>query len=253
MIADLTEMAERSVQRYDGFLASLRGEADLLFRRGSLIESVRDEIFHRSLELARTFSAREQAELNDDAQTVAIDAHERALTELGARSETIPDRFAEFIFSAALYSTRLIAAQAERDVMSLMQHISTNAMRVDLYVRSGRHTASSAAAAVMIEDSQAPAFNFIDRAGRRYKSTKHIRDIYRASLINISNEVFMDVVASAGHDSIFVQHPDPSYKWHGAELLVISGAEGLPLYYDVKDEIFHPSTNASVTIINPGA
>jgi hypothetical protein len=253
VIADLTEMAERSVQRYDGFLASLRGEADLLFRRGAVAEALRDEIFYRSLELARGFSAREQAELNDDAQKIAIAAHERALSDLGARSETIADRFAEFIFSAALYSARLIAAQAERDVMNLSQHVSTNSMRVDLYVRSGRHTPSSAAAAVMLEDSEAPAFNFIDRVGRRYKSTKHIRDIYRASLLNIYNEVYMDVAVSAGHDSIFVQHPDPSFKWHGAELLVVSGAEGLPLYYDVKDEIFHPSSNATVTIVNPGA
>jgi hypothetical protein len=136
--------------------------------------------------------------------------------------------------------------------MTMAQHIQSTALRIDLYVRSGRHSVSSAAAAVMIEDRNAPAFKFMDRMGRRFKATKHIRDIYRQHLINIYNEVYMDVVATHGWEIVRVTHPDANYKWQGQALAIVSNDDDFPLYYDHREEIFHPSTNASITI-NYGA
>lgn len=249
MIQQISEMAERAVGRYQGFTALLQGQAETVFRRGPTDESLRSDAFHTGLEAARAFASTEHAQLNDDTQKVAVAAHGAAIRDLGGNERTIPDRFAEFIFSASLYTARLLAAQTERDVMAMAQHNHTNALRVDLYVRSGRHTPSSAAAAVMIEDSQAPAFRFIDRAGRTYKSTKHIRDIYRQHLLNIYNEVYMDTVAEFGWEVVSISHPDPSYKWNGAEVLIVSSEQDdRPLYYDIKAEVFHPSSQALVTI-----
>lgn len=244
----MTDMAQRAVTRYQGFTALLRGQTDLVMRRGPTDASLRDEAFHRGGDAARAFVNAEHAQLNDDTQTVATAAHKQALTDLGARQRTIPDRFAEFIFSASLYTARLLAAQAERDVMSMAQAMHTNALRVDIYARSGRHTTSSAAAAVMLEDAQAPAFRFIDRAGRAYKSTKHIRDLYRQHLLNIYNEVYIDTVAEFGWEIVKISHPDPNYKWQGQAVAIVSGDDDFPLYYDIKDEVFHPSSQATITI-----
>lgn len=248
MIQEFNDRAEAAVERYGHFLDILRSQADIAFRRGATDEGNRDEAFQTALSAARSYSTREHAEINDDTLTVAIAAHKRALTDLGAKQVAIPDRFADFIYSSAMYASRLLAAQAERDVMSMAQHIHTTALRVDLYVRTGRHTRSSAAAAVMLEDQHTPAFKFIDRAGRRFKSTKHIRDTYRMHMLHNYNEVYMDTVADHGHDSVFIDHPDPSFKWFGEEVAIVSGEHELPLYYDIKDEVFHPSSQATLTI-----
>jgi hypothetical protein len=248
VIYAISEMAERAVQRYQGFTAQLVGQAEVVFRRGATDESLRSDAFHTALDAARAFVCAEQAQLNDDTQMIAIAAHERAMTDLEAKQRTIPDRFADFIFSAALYTARIIAAQVDRDVMAMAQHNQTNALRVDLYVRSGRHTPSSATAAVMIEDSQAPAFRFVDRAGRSFKSTKHMRDVYRQHLLNIYNEVYMDSVAEFGWDAVTITHPDPSYRWFGEQVRIVSADDDRPLYYDIKAEVFHPSSHATLTI-----
>lgn len=248
MIQQISELAERSVARYQGFVAILQGNADMVLRRGSIDESLRTDAMHRGLDAARAFSSAEHAQMNDDTQKVAFAAHAQAMTDLGAKERTIPDRFADFIFSASLFSARLLAGQAERDVMTMARHVHSNALRVDLYARSGRHTHSSAAAAVLLEDAAAPSFGFVDRAGRSYKSTKHIRDIYRQHLLHIYNEVYMDTVAEFGWEVVKINHPDPSFKWFGEPVAIVSYDDELPLYYDIKDQVFHPSSQATITI-----
>ncbi len=251
-----TERAEAAVDRYGYLLNILRGQSEVVFRRGATDGQLREDAVSVSQDAARAFLGTEQAEINEDSAEVARRAYSAALSDLGLKFDDFEDlnRFGEFIFSAASYVTRIIAAQAERDVMAVAQHIQSTALRIDLYVRSGRHTHSSAAAAVMIEDQQAPAFKFMDRMGRRFKATKHIRDIYRQHLLNIYNEVYMDVVAEHGHDTVRVDHPDPNYKWSGEPLLIVTGGPAdHPLYYDVREEIFHPSSQATLTIRDPGA
>lgn len=251
-----TEKAEAAVERYGYFLNILRSQADTVFRRGASDGTARDEAESVSLGAARSFLTTEQAFINDDSAEVARRAHEAAQRDLGASGKDELDRFGEFVFSAARYTTRIIAAQTERDVMTAVQHMQSTAQRIDLYVRSGRHSPSSAAAAIMIEDRLVPTFKFMDRAGRRFKATKHIRDIYRQHLINIYNEVYMDVVAAHGHEMVRVDHPEPSFKWFAEPLVIVTGGrgtDGIPLYYDVREEIFHPSSQATVTIRDPGA
>lgn len=246
----LTERAARAVTRYEGFTALLRGQSELVLRRGATDGMLRDAALSQGRDAARGFVSFEHAQLNEDTQTVAVDAHDRALRDLGARASAIPDRFADFIFSASLYTSQMIAAQVERDVMTMAHEIRSTAQRVDLYARSGRHTVTSAAAAVMLEDAELEKqqFSFVDRAGRTYKSTKHIRDIYRQHLLNVSNEVYMDVVADHGREIVKIGHPDPKFKWFGEPVAIVSHDDDFPLYYDIKGEVFHPSSDAFLTI-----
>jgi hypothetical protein len=253
MIHDLTDRASRAVERYGAFLNTLRSQADLVFRRGPTNEGLRQEALAVAQDAARAFLNTEHAIINDDTADIARDAYSAAMSDLGLSHDSFAglDRFGDFIFTASYYVSRILAAQAERDVVAMAQHIQHTALRIDLYVRTRRHTPSTAAAQVMLEDNQAPAFRFVDRMGRKFKASKHIRDIYRLHLLNIYNEVYMDVVADHGHETVFVSHPEPNYKWQGKELAIVSGHEELPLYYDVKDEIFHPSSESTLTIIDP--
>lgn len=251
MIHEFTDRAGRAVDRYGNFLNILRSQAETVFRRGPTDENLRQEALSVAQDAARAFLSAEQGQINDDTADIARSAYSAAMSDLALSHDDFAglDRFADFIFSASYYVSRILAAQAERDIMAMAQHIQGTALRIDLYVRSGRHSPSTAAAQVMIEDNQMPAFRFVDRMGRKFKASKHIRDLYRLHLLNVYNEVYMDVVAEYGHETVRVAHPEPSYKWQGQELLIVSNlSRDLPLYYDVKDEIFHPSSEATLTI-----
>lgn len=245
---EFTARATRAVDRYQGFLTTLRVQADMAFRRGATSEELRNEALSVALDAARSFVSFEHANLNDDSFQIAIAAHDAAQRDLAVSGTPIADRFGEFVYSAAGYVARIVAAQTERDVMAMASHMRAAAQRVDLYARSGRHTLSSAAAAVLLEDAQAPAFKFIDRAGRQFKSTKHMRDLYRQHLLHLYNEVYMDVIAEHGIDTVQVSHLDPQAKWHGASIAIVSTESSTPLYYDIRDEVFHPSSDAILTL-----
>lgn len=244
-----TERAAASVRRYGHFTEVLRARATNALATNPVDENERERAVWDAHDAASSFANWEHAEINEDTQNVAITAHTQALEDLGLPARPIPDRFANFIFSAASYSARLIAVQAERDVISLGQYIRREAQRIDLYVRTGRYSAATAAAQVLIDDQQIPQFRFQDRLGRLFKSRKHIRDVYRAHLVNTYNEVYMDVLSEFGETTARVTHPDTSYAWFDKVVAIDPAAgETIPLIYDVRDEIFHPGSNATLTI-----
>ncbi len=139
-----TEMAERAVSRYEFFLDVLRSQADIVMRRGPLNEGFRSEAIATSQDSARAFLSAEQAQLNDDTANTARSAHARALTDLELSPSVIEDRFADFIFQSSFYTTRLLAAQAERDIAALSQSMLIAAQRVDMDMRSGGRSEASA-------------------------------------------------------------------------------------------------------------
>lgn len=241
-------MASLAQSRYASYLDFLRAQSEQANRRDPTSEEVRLDIERVCRDRAREYLGLEQAYLNDDTLTVAQRAHETAMRDLGLPESTpIADRFADFIYRAARFTTQLLAAQAERDVVAVARHISTIAQRVDMKVRSGRFTKAAAIAAVLIDDRTSPAFRYVDRLGRNYKATKHVRDLYRQHLLNVHNEVYLDIMAEYGVDTLEVTHPEPSYRWAGT-LVSLDGEGNDPLYYDVRDEIFHPGSDAVLTI-----
>lgn len=238
---------EQSGERYANFLNILRSQVDVVMRRGPTSEMMREEARGVADGAARTYAGYEQGALNDVGIDIANEAWRQACADLGLAEKPIPDNYHEFIFESMAYTARLIAAQADRDVVAMAQHIRNNAIRIDMNVRGGK-SPSQAAAAVMMDDSQNPAFRFVDRIGRNFKSSKHIRDTIRQNLRNVWNEVYMDAVFSHGHETVTITHPDPNYKWFGVEVSLLSD-RGTPTFYDIRDEVFHPSSEARLTII----
>jgi len=252
MHALATELAGAAVDRYAGFLTDIRNQVEIALYRGTYGSPIREEAFFSAKEAARRYVSLEQAHLNDESAEIARKALKQVNEDLGVQTEGLHDRFADFIYSAASYTATNIAAQAERDVMTVARQMRTDAQRVDLYVRSGRYSQATAVAAVMLENRQSPAFQFVDRIGRRFKSTKHIRDTYRHHALTTYNEVYMDLVAEHGHDVVYVDHPDPDYRMIGQALALVDVQDATPLYYDMREEIFHPSSNATLTINQEG-
>jgi len=194
------------------------------------------------------FQNTEHAELNDDSADIARLAYLDAMSDANQTLDVIPDHFADFIFQAAFYTVSIIDAQARRDAFAMMQGLQETYQRVDLYQRVGNRSRISAVAAVIQENDINPKFQFVDRIGRRYKSSKHIRSTYRSHLINVYNEVYMATAAELGYSTLFIDHPNVDYKWHGAEISISPDVTNVPSYQDIKDEVFHPSSQAQLKI-----
>ena len=109
--------------RYLSFLDSIRTQTEIAMHQGPISETVRNEAISAGQEVARSYLSVEQAYINEDTMSVARHAHASALSDLGAIPSVISDRFADFIFSASYYTTRMIAAQVERDVMAMAQYL----------------------------------------------------------------------------------------------------------------------------------
>lgn len=246
MSFDIAAFIDQVGERYGTFLNILRSQVDVVMRRGPTDEQLRQEAVAVASGAARQWAGYEQGILNEAAMAVALDAWQKAHGDMGLAVPADLEDHLVFIFESVAYITRLLAAQADRDVVAMAQQIRNNAMRVDLNMRSGQ-TASQAASAVLTEDQNSPNFRFTDRAGRNYKSSKHVRDAVRQSLVNIYNEVYMTAAFEHGHETVQITHPDQNYKWFGKEVSIVSGRD-LPTFYEIRDEVFHPSTEARITL-----
>jgi hypothetical protein len=244
---DLNACVEQAGSRYQNFLDVLRAQVDAVMRNGPTNIVLREEALALGTEAARQYAGTEQGYLNDAAMDVAYAAYETASQDLGAASPTGLEEHHNFIFEVAAYAARNIAAQADRDVMTMAHQIRDNGLRVHFNTRSGM-SLHEAAASVIVENATNPVFKFADRLGRNYKSSKLVRDTVRQNMLHTYNEIYMHTVFEAGHDTVQVTHPDPNYKWFGKELSITSNDAGVPTYHEVRDEIFHPSTDARITL-----
>lgn len=248
MLDLIAEMTNEAGVRYGLFLENIRAQADRVLNSDPTNMAKVEECIALCREIARQYVSMEQATLNDESVEISNEALQQINLDVGTQTPALDDRFAQFIFSAVSYTVSIIAGQVERDLAAIAQHLRIGAQRVDLYVRSGRYTKTMAVAQVGQDNVQSPVFRFTDRMGRNYKSSKHIRDIYRHHLLTTYNEVYLDLAAEHGHDTLYVWHPDPSYRWFNSKLALVSGT-GSPLYYDYREEVFHPSSNALLTLL----
>lgn len=243
---EITERAAMAVTRYGHFLDIARNQVFNGLSRDPLSETARMNAVADARAAAGAFLSFEHAVINEDTADIARMASQQARSDIGLGPAPIEDRFAEFIFNAASWAIEKVRAQTARDVATVADSLREGAQRIDLYMRSGRYSLVAAVAQVT-KDTSTPGFRFTDRLGRNFKPSKHVRDTYRLHLLNTYNEVYMDVIAAHGGELVAVTHPDPNYRWYGEVLAIVPGHKDVPLFYDVRDEIFHPGSDATLT------
>lgn len=248
---EFTELAGAAVRRYGFFADILRGQARLALARNAVDERARNEVVNNCHDAAREYASHERSRLMEDTESIVEAAYAQALRDLDLEQEDPPADLEDFAGSAVGYTARLLQVQSDTDVMAVAQHVRRQAQRIDLYVRSGKFTPTSAASKVALEEGNTPAFRFKDRLGRVFKSTKRVRDVYRQHLLLTYNEVYIDALGARGEQFVMVAHPDPNYRWAGTRLALVPDTDA-PLYYDLRDEIFHPGSNATVTAWREG-
>ena len=241
------DRAQAAVERYNYLLVIFRSQVDSVLRQNALSAEVRDEAIANARDAASRYLTMEQGILDEDSKEVLKRGWEDGLAGSGVKPYPLEDRHAEFLFEGAAAVSWSLGAQVSKDIATLRQHILSIAQRVDFYTRAPGYNEFRAIATVAEEEKTSPAFRYVDRLGRRYKSSKHIRDTYRQHLLNTYNEGVIDAVVTSGGNIVKVYHPDGNYKWAGEELC-ITPQRDIPLYYDVREEIFHPSSSAVLSL-----
>lgn len=240
-----TEMSGAFVTRYLDFLEMLRRQIDVAVRKGANNATVRQDANSAMRSIAREFLAAEAETLDAETERVA----QKAAVQVGYDiqvSSSLDEAIDEFISSAVQYTLQIISAQIERDITAASQTILSSGLQVEMFVRQNGMSQSAAVFASFSIENTNQIFRFADRAGRKFKSSKHMRDIYRHHLLTIYNEVYLSIASTFGVDKLYLSHPDQSYTNNGKSIS-INNDESDFLYYEVRDEIFHPSSNSILT------
>ena len=244
----ITQRALDATARYQAFLDLLRRQFEL---------AVADDPTHGSTRLTAADNAKDQARewLADEAEVIRIDtyglglqAYDDAARATGQIAPEAPTELHTHFGNTRDYLVEILAAQAARDISTMVREVNSTGIRLDMAARAGKPKEIALAAALLMR-RQGPEFRFIDRMGRSYSSTKHVRDQYRHHLLTTSNEAFLYAMSEAGVTEVQINHPNPEHKWDG-EIIAVHDVEGAgDSYYDVRDEVFHPSSDAFLSMV----
>jgi hypothetical protein len=247
-MSPITQRALDATARYQAFLDRLRRQFEI---------AVADDPTHGSVRLEAAAIAKEQAQdwLADEAEVIRIDtyglgldAYSAAARATGQASPEAPTELHAHFGNTGNYLLEILAAQAARDISTMVREVNATGMRVDMAQRAGKRKDAALAAAVM-DRGQGPEFRFVDRLGRRYSSSKHVRDQYRHHLLTTTNEAFLYAMSEAGVDEVQINHPERNHKWHGEIVGTHDDKATGTSYYDIRDEVFHPSSDAFLSIV----
>lgn len=246
MISTIDDNAAGAVRRYQFLSGVIASIYDRAFLTGELGERAQNETRRIAREAAQAHIVIERDIVTNDVVLCVRGAY---LSVYGATA-SIPesDQTNLLIQLSADYAIEAIAGQIDRDILDMAERLRTAAQRVDLYIRSGMHTATSALFKVRAELPDVQTFTFTDRIGRTYKSSKRVQDISRLTYINTYNEA---VIQFAGEKKIFqleVYSENVDNKWNGTLLTTVGQGSNLSSYYDIRDEIFHPNATALLKV-----
>jgi hypothetical protein len=99
-----------------------------------------------------------------------------------------------------------------------------------------------------IIDYKEPEFVFNDKAGRNLPSKKYIRTMVRDYFVKSYNDIFVENLILHNIDAVQVYHIDQTHKHYGLILSVNNNDNELN-YFKVRDDIFHPNSNAVLMMV----
>jgi len=251
MTYDLGARAQAAADRYSRLLDGLKGVITNGLVEDPTNQSVRAAAAKVATDRARSFLGAESGYIELDTEDAAAASLDRASQDLGTvPAKETPPAIASYVASTHDYLFNMIGAQVQRDVSVVSRELQTAGLRIASYEQASSVSHRQAVAAYAMKGGLSADFKFIDRAGRAYKSTKHVRDQYRLQLLNVTNETYIHEVASAGHTFVYVDAPNKDSRFYGQRLALVPGTHD-PLFSEMDAEIFHPSSDAFVTIIKP--
>lgn len=241
----VTQRAIDAASRYEQFTDGLVRQFEIALQNDPTDARVRDQANGVARAQAVDYLDNEADVIGIDTQSFATSAYEQAAEDAGHATVSLPEELADHWEQTGQHLRETLAAQASRDIAALSQEIQVAAIRASTAARAGQ-SPQAALAAMLVDHAQGPRFRFTDRMGRRFAATKHVRDQYRQHLVLSQNEAVLYAAAEAGLDTVTIRHPEPRHRWNGH--VVTTGEGEGDSYYDIRDEVFHPSTDAYLSV-----
>lgn len=153
-------------------------------------------------------------------------------TMLSAHIAEIQDELQEILWSVMT-----------RDQATTERELRKVALQVEL-LQAGTGI-SKVGALIRVKFGKVRKLRFVqeDRIGRKRASDEYVRSLVRQTLLTAYIESYLFALAKSGQDLVRVVYADGRDPW----IMSIAGlTEGYPAYDDVRDEVFHPNSLASV-------
>lgn len=244
--AFLDEEATRAGDRYVAFLLSLRAVLNASLAVRPEDNRAFDAIRRGAAEVAEVFLENEAERFANAMET----AQERAVEQ--ARSDVLSDAPTKEI-ALQDYGDELLAwyaselrAQIERDVNVLIQKRRELVLAAQTTARSRGKDLNHAYLQVIASGRESVSFYFTDRSGRKYPSQKYVRQLTRHALLTFAVESYVLEAASFGVERVYVTHPDNNNSYSG-ETVTLVGEPNVLSLADIREEVFHPNSNAFLT------
>lgn len=238
----LDELSVKAGERYVNFLMSLRGV--LASTRSTPPKDTRafSAIRTGSYEVARVYMDTEIEFLDRDLNR--LQEHARALVRTEVLSGPPSSTYALSDYSEEIVTwfRQELRSQIERDINSAVQKRREIILDATITSRT-KGVPLLEAYELALTRREGVNFYFTDRSGRRYPSQKFIRQLFRHTLLTAAVETFALEAASYGVTELEITHPDKNHSFNG-ELITLVETPNVLTLADVRDDVFHPNSNA---------
>lgn len=241
----LSEIAEAAAERYLSVIFALRGAYDTALNAiDPLAPAINRQLHSTAFRVARAHLESEDAFAQEAVWEIAAQSVADALRDLGLGhvAQDVPEALSDHLSAVYEHVRSEIAVQLERDASAITQKHRKLGLQVKTYAAANGW--SEAATLVHLRLAERTLkFYFRDRQGRKWPSQKYVRTVWRHALLALYNEVYLFTLAERGQTRAVVWHPDPNSRYAG-EVIALDDEPSLPSYEDIKEDAFHPNSDA---------
>ena len=207
------------------------------------------QILEQAYTVAGHFLDAERQDIADVSAKIALEAQTVTLAQLHAASASqLADAVSEHVSASNAYLEREVTIQIERDIAFLQMSVRRTYLNVSMSARAQNLEPRSALMQYRIGNASELNFFFHDRRNQKWPSRKFIRAVWRQHLLSIYNETVLLTLIEHGLDTALIEHADKKAPPHGMTISVNSDSE-LPTYAEIKDDLFHPNSDAFLTMV----
>lgn len=233
--------------RSDSNYATYQRQKVLLKQLGSIISDFKAEASEALAEDIRKIAEHTAGLVTEHVKVISTDMRANdfhAHYDTKYVNQTILDSYAH-VASQTTRMSMTIKMDLRKDTAAIMRRASVEGL-----------TRKEATKALMGEVlTKSPAFQFIDKAGRKWDSSQYFEMLTRTTMMNTHREVYINTLTSEGSDlAIFSGHgaTDICGKWEGEVVSLTGATAGYPTLDDaIADGMFHPNCRHRLFAYNP--
>ncbi len=205
-----------------------------------------NRVVEQAYTIGRQFLDTETLEIEKSSESIVREALRATSADLATPfADEMSEAVSDHLRDAENYLQHELTVQIERDIAFLQQSLRKAALQVSIGARAQNVPIRVALMQYRIGNTSELHFFFHDRRNQKWPSRKFVRAVWRHHLLSLYNETVLMTLADYGQDMAIVIHANPDADSHGLVISMSSGT-ALPTYLEIRNEIFHPNSDAIV-------